>query len=123
MEYHDLESYPDEAFRVLKLANILCVCDQLSLDLGKLFGWEVDEGQSLAGTGQEGFIKEHRRNRGLSIAELSDASGVKEEGIIEAEMDASALLTWPIEFVEALADALQLPPAELISAVKRHTSN
>lgn len=123
MEYHDLEAYPDEAFSALKLENILCVCDQLGLKIGELFNWESDVSQLTASEDQENFIIRCRRIRGLSVTELSDASGVKEEGIVEAEADVSALLTWPIEFVKALADALQVPPMDLIAAVRRYASS
>lgn len=37
MEYHDLEAYPDEALTVLRLGNLLCVCDHLNLEIGELF--------------------------------------------------------------------------------------
>ena len=119
VEYHDLEAYPDEAFTVLRLGNLICVCDSLDLEIGELFGWEADVGQSHEVVEYKDFISRIRQSRGLSVAELSNAAGVKEQGIVEAEMDTSALLVWPVEFVKALADALQLSPMDLIAVARR----
>ncbi len=122
MEYHDLEAYPDEAFTVLKLGKILCVCDRLNFEIGELFGWKLDVRQSDKGMEGKDFISRVRQSRGLSVGELSDAAGVKEQGIVAAELDISALLFWPVEFVKALADALQLSPMDLIAVVRRQAS-
>ncbi len=122
MEYHDLETYPDEAFTVLSLGSLLCVCERLNLEIGELFGWQLEVRQSDNGMEFKDFISRVRQSRGLSIGELSDAAGVKEQGIVEAEMDTSALLFWPVEFVKALADALHLSPMDLIAVVRRQAS-
>ncbi|MDJ0946287.1 MAG: helix-turn-helix transcriptional regulator [Kiloniellales bacterium] len=122
MEYHDLEAYPDEAFAVLRLGNLLCVCDRLDLEIGQLFGWQAGARLSHGEMAHKDIISRIRESRGLSVAELSDAAGVKEQGIEQAETDTSTLLAWPVEFVKALADALQLSPMDLISVVRRQAS-
>jgi lambda repressor-like predicted transcriptional regulator len=103
--YCDLESYDDE-WLDMTLGNMRKLAQVLRFDL--VSAVEHSLPQDLSTTGNRDLCTAFK-NSGKSIAQLSDATNVKESAISEVLADPRALDEWPISFVASLCSELGVP--------------
>jgi transcriptional regulator with XRE-family HTH domain len=117
-EYHDLEAYDDEFAEVLSLreakrvAAVLCLSVPAIIGSGSAAGPSTD--QRLSQAPRSEFIRERRSLLGLSEEELGDRVGFHSKAIQDVESTPDGIESYPIFFVETLANALGIPWVALI---------
>jgi hypothetical protein len=121
-EFSDLETHEDEFYDVLSLESVRRVCDVLHLDLKALLNSRYlnqgghappDPPSSLEDT-----IIRQRNALGLTHERLGNLAGIKEDFIRAVENDSGALESWPLDQINFLANALNLPIEVLVISRK-----
>jgi DNA-binding XRE family transcriptional regulator len=122
-EYCDVESYEDEAFRVVHLGKMRRLCDVLGLDILDLFaiGCASCGKREQVATGHQGprdeMIRARRANLGLTQDQLGDLIGFETVAIADMETDPDFLETWSVELIVELAGHLELPAQVLLGVI------
>jgi DNA-binding XRE family transcriptional regulator len=122
-EYCDVESYEDEAFRVVHLGKMRRLCDVLGLDILDLFaiGCASCGKREQVAAGHQGprdeMIRARRANLGLTQDQLGDLIGFETVAIVDMEKDPDFLETWSVELIVELAGHLELPAQVLLGVI------
>lgn len=104
-QYCELEDDRDDYYMVVPVGALVTLCDVLRLDIKQLFGLTgCPEGQ-----GGPGLIYRRRKEKGISIAELSAYAGIAECAVERLERDLASISSWVMDAIAPLARKLDVP--------------
>lgn len=116
-EYGDLEQHAAEAFEVLELRKLKCVCAAPELSLWNLLELECETcgGRSMRDALADGILprnsllRQSREKLGLPARELGDRVNITDERIENLERDPDLIEGLPIADIQALSRELRIP--------------
>ena len=120
-EYSDVERHADELFSTVELHTAKKICESLKLDFFFLLKMRCafcEEGRPYSdeySRRRDELIRIRRNQLGLTVEALGDCIGFETVAVNNMESDPNYLETWPVRFIDDLADALDVPLQILVS--------
>jgi DNA-binding Xre family transcriptional regulator len=111
-EYRDLEDYDDEFYMVVKLSDIICVCNKLGINLAELFGFS-----SVGGILPTDAIYKRMQEKRVSISKLSDVIGIEESYIDKIKSNLVKIEEWVLDPILSLSKHLEINLGTLLNSV------
>lgn len=115
MEYHDIESYPDEIYTVVDLEKVKRLFETLGLNFLKTLGIECEfclgNGvyRSIYTLPRHMIIRQSREDLKLSRKVLGDHIAFEEATVDDMEHNPAFLESWPIDYIRVLSKVLSVP--------------
>ena len=126
-EYCDIEQHADEIYTVTPLGTVKNLVHVLGFDFMSLFempcafcgGEIIADEYSLP---RNVLIRKRRENKNLSSDQLGDQIGFNAVAVDNMEFDPEFLETWPLDCIQILAQAIDVP-LQILLAVKCGSCN
>lgn len=119
--YGDVEAYPNEIYTTVELRKVKQLCEILKFDFFDLFEMKCVFCQENHlylpdySFPRHELICKKRIEHGLSQEELGHEVGFHVDAVRNFENDPDFLETWPIEYINNLADILRIPSQVLLN--------